>query len=192
MRQRKIPRQLEHLVSKTVRHYLNCGEKMQRFIDRTNWIKGRWGKYVFQLSHGTQQIKLYEPKKYKNDVNTPLRVRVRTIMKIASANPEPSKEEKIRYLLRTYPYNLKKDKPINLRLLNFYFDIRVSNGETLSIYKKRANGEPDPDLDELYDTVEYKRKETVVFAYQDDDEEYYYAVIARTGKISNLLHFIWD
>ncbi len=191
MKRGRIPRHLEHLVSQTVKNYLHARENVQRFINRTNMIQGRCGEYVFQSSHGTQQIKKYEPKKYKNGVNTPLRIRTRTIMRLASEDPTPTKEEKLRYLYRSYPFYLDKDQVINLRMRNFYFD-RWVNHSVVSIYRKRPGEEPDPEMDELYETLEYMPKKTIKFEHQEEDEERYYAVHQRSGEISNVLHFVWQ
>ena len=191
MGRRKIPNQLEGLVSQTVKNYLHARKELQKFIDMTNWIKGRCGDYVFQTSHGTQQIKRYEPKKYKNEVNTPLRTRIRTIMRLASQDPSPTKEEKLRFLMKTYPYHLDKEEPVNLRLLNFYFDYTKSD-EIVRIYKKRAGEEPDPELDDLIHEVEYIPKKTIKFNFQEEDEEWYYGLKVRTGELSNVLHFLWE
>ena len=186
----RIPKQLVHLVSNSVKNYLEAKESLQRLVNMTNSIRGRCGDYVFQMSNGSQQIKLYEPEKYKNYIDTPLRKRGRTIIRLASEDPSPDKVAIIRLLYRTYPYYLKKDVPINLRLRNFYFDREVT-GSTITIYKKRPNEDPDPNYDELYETLQYEPKKAVKFKYRDDEEEWFYAVNDRTGEMSNVLHFLW-
>lgn len=190
MSRKKIPSQLMGLVSPSVRHYVNSRKSFQRLIDVSVCLRGRLGDYVFQRSHGTQQIKSYEPHKYHNEVNTPLRLRVRTIIRLASEDPLPTKAEKIRILLRSYPFYLKKDKPVNLRLLNFYFPKDVS-GKSIAIYRKREGGEADPGLDELYKVIMYERKKTLKFIFRYEEEEWYYAVVSSTGEMSNLLFFHW-
>ncbi len=187
----RIPSQIAHLVSKTVRQYLNAPAGIQRLVRITYTIQGRCGKYVFQMSNGTQQIKLYEPHKYRNEVNTPLRLRVRTIMILARQHPEPDVTEILRELFRTYPYYLLRSEPVNLRLKNFYFEGRVVIGDTMRIYKAVDPLHPNPDLDELISEELFQPKRTVRFDYEDEDEEYFYAVNERTEELSNLLHFVW-
>jgi hypothetical protein len=191
MCKKRIPRQIEHLVSNTVKHYLNSKESLQRLVDMTNWVKGRCGDYVFQTSHGTQQIKLYEPQKYKNHINTPLRKRVREIMKLANEDPTPSLKEKLRYLFRTYPYYLKKEQPIKLKLKNFYFTEPVREGATLLIYKMEPEGFKDLENDFLYDVVPYYPDQTIEFSYQGEEEEWFYGRINGTYVLSNVLRFYW-
>jgi hypothetical protein len=143
------------------------------------------------MSHGTQQIKLYEPEKYRNEVNTPLRKRTRNIISMAYTDPGPDRHERIRELFRTYPYFLLKSEPVKLRLRNFYFSPLIMEGEPLAIYKTTSGSDPDPESDELYTRIEYKEKRTVDFSFQSDEEEWYYALNERNNRRSNLLHFIW-
>ncbi len=188
----RIPSQLWRLVKKTLRHYLMAKPSVQRNVNRSIWIKGRYGKdYVFQMSHGTQQIKRYEPNKYKNKVNTPLRIRARTIMKLASEEPTPSLKEKIRELYRTYPFYLDKNIPINLRLKNFYFEGMVYPDDNIRIHKMTGSI-PNPETDELYWEGEYMPKKTVEFSYSETDKEEYYAVNLKSGEICNVVRMEWD
>lgn len=188
----KIPSQLQHLISKTVWHYFEAKEGIQRLVDNAVTLQGRWGdKYVMQMSHGTQQIKRYEPHKYKNEVNTPLRTRVRTIIKLANQDPTPCLTEKMRELFRTYPFYLDKDIPINLRLKNFYFEEAVRPDDKVRIYKMSAS-EPDTVSDELYWKGDYIPKKTVKFSYSEADIEKYYAVNQRSGEISNVVRMEWQ
>ncbi len=187
----RIPNQIVHLIRKTVLHYLFAPPEVQRNVIRTYSIRGRYGAYVFQLSHGTQQIKLYEPEKYRNNVNTPLRQRVRTIMMLARQHPEPDVTEILRELFRTYPYHLLNTEAINLRLRNFYFNSRIDTGDLIRIYKAIDPLHPNPEVDELYIQTEYAPKKTIHFAYNVDENEYYYGVNPRNNELSNLLHFIW-
>ena len=187
-----IPTQLWRLVKKSLQHYLQAKPSVQRNVNRSIWIRGRYGKeYVFQTSHGTQQIKRYEPKKYKNNVNTPLRIRTRTIMKMAMESPSPSIKEKIRELYKTYPFYLLKSEPVNLRLKNFYFEKRVREKDLVSIYRaesENCNGEEDKTA---YWEGKYQAKKTVRFEWQGDDQECWYAVNQRNGERSNVLKFVW-
>jgi len=188
----KIPNHLEHLHNKTIKHYLEAPESVQRLVRMTDSIQGRYGKYVFQLSRGTQQIKLYEPHKYKNDRNTPLRIRTRKIVKLAWQNPEPNIDERLRYLFRNYPYYLLKSEPVKLRMKNFYFDRAVRDNDLIRIYRANDPQNPDPDTDHLYVEKKYAPKKEILFQYEDRDEEYYYVVNQRNGDISNVLRFVWQ
>ncbi len=204
----RIPTQLRRLLTKTLLHFIQSKENVQRFVNMTNWIKGRYGdRYVFQTSHGTQQMKRYEPKKYKNDVNTPLRIRARNIMHLAVENPYPSIKEKLRELYRTYPFNLLKDKGETIQLKNFYFVKRTRDKDEIKIYKVAqelvgleglSNNCPSlyhflsPEDDELYWEGNYKNNKGVDFAYSGEEEEWYYAVNVRNNDMSNVLRFIWQ
>jgi hypothetical protein len=187
-----IPRSLRQLLSPTVKNYFAADFEHQRLARMTIRLRGKTDKYVFQISNGSQQIKLYEPHKYKNDVYTPLRLRTRMIMHLAYHTPCSDVKEKIRELHCTYPYYLLKDKPVHLRLLNFRFEPEAITGDELDLYEKRAAGEPDPETDRLLCTLVYRRKKSIEFVYQDQDEQFFYALNRRNGKLSNLLHFIWQ
>ncbi len=190
---RLIPSQLEHLVSKSVLNYLQAPPEVQRLVRITKTIQGRYGDtYVFQLSHGVQQIKRYEPHKYRNNRNTPLRQRTRTIVRLAGENPDPSLEERLRFLFRTYPYYLLQSEAVNLRMKNFYFTGIVWEGDNFTIYRTLNPEHPNPAIDEFYTEEQYKAKRTISFNFDDREEEYYYAQNERTGEISNVLHFVWN
>ncbi len=158
----------------------------------TTELTGKNDRYVYQMSNGSQQIKLYEPHKYKNNVKTPLRVRTRMIMHLAYQAPCPDIKKRIQELHFTYPYYLLQDEPVNLRLKNFRFETGVMVDDTLKIYKKISSGEPDPETDMLIDTVDYRLKKSIKFTYNGEDEQYFYAVNTRNNKLSNVLHFIWQ
>ena len=180
-----IPTSLYPLIPEALWNYWGMPNGLQRNVQRTDLVKGRVGWFVCQSSHGSQQIKLYKPWIYKNDVNTPLRIRSREIMQLASKEPLEKRKEKVRELYKTMPYRLLKEEPVNLRLKNFYFERKVCSGDFIKIYQV-AEGE-----DQLYWEGEYKEKRTVKFEYQGDVEERYYAVISKYGEPSNTLYFIW-
>ncbi len=187
-----LPRQLVHLMNKTITTYLQAPEKVQRFVNRTNSIQGRYGdKYVFQLSHGTQQMKRYEPHKYRNNRNSPLRQRVRSIMALAWENPEPNITERLQELHRNYPYYLLRAEPVSLRMKNFYFDTHIRIGESIRIYQAVDPEHPNPEVDILYSEANYAPKREILFEYAGEDEQHYYGIKARNGEISNVLHFVW-
>ena len=187
----KIPRSIQRLLSPSVKHYFEADTGHQRLARMTIRLRGKTDKYVFQLSNGSQQIKLYEPEKYKNNVNTALRVRTRMIMHLAHQNPGVDVREKIKELHSTYPYYLLKEEPVNLKLLNFRFEREARDGDVLTIYKKTGAGDPDPETDQLIETVVYRPKKSIEFTYDDQDEQYFYAVNSRKNDLSNILHFIW-
>ncbi len=187
-----IPLSLYSGLSESLWNYLGMPRDFQRNKQRAHSIRGRMGWFVCQMSHGSQQIKLYEPWKYKTEVNTPLRIRARTIMQVASQEPLEKRKDKVRELYRSYPYHLLKAKPVNLRLKNFYFEKDVIDGSTLKVYRAVDPDNPDPQTDPLYGSKDFKKTKTVKFEYDGQDEEYYYAVNTRSGEISNLLKFIWQ
>jgi len=188
----RIPSQIAHLVNKTIKNYLEAPEEVRRLVRMTKTVQGRYGKqYVFQLSHGTQQIKLYEPEKYRNDHNTPLRKRVRKIIRLAWEDPVPNITERLRHLFRHYPYHLLQSEPVELRLQNFYFDLKPASGDFCKIYRALDPENPNPSSDQLYHEVEYTPKKKVLFQYEGREEEHYYALNDSTGELSNLLHFLW-
>ncbi len=187
-----LPTQLVHLMNKTITTYLQAPEEVQRLVNKTYAIQGRYGdKYVFQLSHGTQQIKRYEPHKYRNDRNSPLRQRVRDIMALAWQNPEPNITERLHELHRNYPYYLLRTESIKLRMKNFHFDTHVRSGESIRIYQAVDPEHPNPELDILYAEENFAPKREIVFEYAGEDEQYFYGVKARNGELSNVLNFIW-
>ncbi len=195
----RIPNHLLRLLKKTLGHYFSQPLEFQILVRQNKKMQGRCKDYVFQMSHGTQQIKLYEPKKYKNDSGTPLRNRSRLIMKLATENG-PAPKEKLNELFRNYPYHLLKSEAINLRMKNFYFDVkRVRVGDIIEIYRLRDEEpgqqglcSPDPDKDIFYTEQDFAAKKTIHFEYEGRDEEHYYGVNKRSGEISNLLHYIWE
>jgi len=153
--------------------------------------RGKYRGFVFQMSHGVQQIKKYEPEKYRNDRNTPLRLRTRTIVHLASLDPVPNLQTKVKELFRSYPYYLLKTEPVNLRMKNFYFDYSVMPGRMLKIYQALDPENPDPESDILHAEEEYSPKKTVLFEYRGEEEQYFYALNTRNGRLSGLLKFVW-
>ena len=189
---------MNHLMSKSLQRYFQLPIEAQLSIRMSKSIsgkapfkEGRSGPVVFQMSHGTQQIKRYEPEKYKNDRNTPLRVRTRTIVRLASCTPVVDLKSKLREMFKTYPYYLLKAEPINLRLKNFYFEEEPEHGILIRIYKATDPDNPNPETDNLYTEKDYSPKKTVKFQFTDDSEQYYYAVNTRNGRVSNVLRFVW-
>lgn len=87
-----IKRELKHLATPTIHNYTNLPLSAQQAVLLSKSIRGKLGVksgkkggFVFQMSNGTQQIKLYDPKIYeKNAQNTPLRKRSRQIMQLKS------------------------------------------------------------------------------------------------------------
>ncbi len=187
-----IPLSLYSGLSESLWNYLGMPRDFQRNKQRAHSIRGRMGWFVCQMSHGSQQIKLYEPWKYKTEVNTPLRIRARTIMQIASQEPLEKRKEKVRELYRDYPYQVLKADKVNLRLKNFYFQKDVIDGTILKVYRAVDPHNSDPQTDKLYISKDYKKTKTVKIEYDGKDEEYYYAVNTRNGEMSNLLKFIWQ
>jgi len=153
--------------------------------------RGKYRGFVFQMSHGVQQIKKYEPEKYRNDRNTPLRLRTRTIVHLASLDPVPNLQTKGKELFRSYPYYLLKTEPVKLRMKNFYFDPEVLPGRVLRIYKAEDPENPDPESDILYAEEEYSPKKTIRFEYGEEDIQQFYAMNTGNGRVSGLLKFIW-
>ena len=192
MKKIKIPNHLAHLENMTLKNYLEAPESIQRLVRMTNLIQGRCGDLIFQSSHGTQQIKRYEPHKYGNERNTPLRFRTRTIVRLAWQNPEPTITEKLRELFRTYPYYLLKSEPVRLRMKNFYFDSEVRVNDLLRIFRAIDPQNPDPASDLIYVEKRYAPQKEILFQFEDREEEFYYALNKRNGKISYLLTFNWQ
>ncbi len=190
--QPSIPPSLHSGISKSLSNFLDMPRNFQRTKQRAISIHGRFGRYVCQMSHGSQQIKLYEPRKYKNEVNTPLRMRSRTIMQLASQEPLDKRKEKVKELFRSYPYQLLKSKPVNLRLKNFYFEKKMSEGTKMEIYRAVDPDNPDPENDPLYGSKDFKETKTLKFEYHGQNEEFYYAVNSSNSQISNVLKLIWQ
>ena len=187
-----MPRSISRQLPESVRNYFGSDMDHQRLTRLTNRLRGKTDKYVYQMSNGSQQIKLYEPHKYKNNIMTPLRLRTRMIMHIAYQTPCPDVRKKIQELHYTYPYYLLQDQPVNLRLRNFRFEKVAMEDDVLDIYKKTSAGEPDPPNDIFIDTLINKPKETRKFEFTGEEEEFFYAVNIRNKGISNLLHFVWQ
>ena len=76
-----IPNSLFPHLTKSLQLYYGLPNNFQRLLHRNPQISGRAGLLLFQMSRGTQQVKLYQPWIYKNEVNTPLRIRARKIMR---------------------------------------------------------------------------------------------------------------
>jgi len=187
----QFPMSIEKLLTPVLKNYIKADEDHQNLVVMTKWLTGKTPKLVFQMSNGTQQIKLYEPEKYRNNRITPLRFRSRKIVQLASQYPHEKLNDKVKELHRTYPYYLLKLECVNLRLLNFHFKRQVREGDELKIYRKISEGEPDPQTDMLIKTIDYKPKKSVKFEYEGQEEEHYYAVHVLNGNLSNILHFIW-
>lgn len=198
----RIPDQIKHLASNTLQNFFKLPLSVQLTVLRAydvrgkfNAKKGKKGGFIFQMAKGgTQQIKEYKPEIYKNERNTPLRIRARTIMHLASKELLEKRKEKVRELYITYPYYLLKDEPVKLRMKNFYFQRYVKEGNLIKVYRLRESLEdlePDPEQDILYKEKEYAPKKTVLFEYEGRDEEYYYAVNSRNNEISKVLVFVW-
>ncbi len=188
----EIPRNIQKQIRPTVKNYFDSDSEHQRLARMTISLRGKTDKYVFQMSNGSQQIKLYEPKKYKNNVNTPLRIRTRMIMHLAHQSSSSDVREKIRELHGTYPYYLLKDRAVNLRLRNFRFNRYVKESDTVEIYGITSGDEPDPAVDQLVKSVSYNPKKTVKFEYEGQDEQQFYAVNTRNDDISSVLLFVWS
>ncbi len=191
-RRPQFPESIRKLLTPTLRNYIKADDDHQNLVIMTKWLTGKSKKFVFQMSNGSQQIKLYEPEKYKNNILTPLRFRSRMIVHLAGQYPHHLLNEKVKELHRTYPYYLLKQEPVNLRLLNFHFEKPVREGDELKIYQMVSGEEPDPETDIMIKTVAYKPKKSVKFEYEGQDEQHYYGVNTRNGEISNILHFIWQ
>lgn len=187
-----IPTALYPIIPESLWNYFGMIGGFQRNQQRAINVKGRVGWFVCQKSHGTQQIKLYQPWKDKNDVNTPLRIRSRRIMQLASQEPKNLRKEKVKELYRTFPYHLLKAEPVKLRLKNFYFDRKVMEDNDLHIYKAADPENPNPSTDTLVSTIPFKPNRTISFEFTGTDEEHYYAVNSRNNTLSNVLHFVWQ
>ncbi|MFA5499306.1 MAG: hypothetical protein WC327_07170 [Candidatus Cloacimonadia bacterium] len=195
-----VKNELKHLATNTIHNYLQLPLGVQLAVQWSYSIQGKYGTkvgqkggYVFQMSHGTQQIKEYNPESYKtNSENTPLRKRARLIMQEAMQHPQEGRKELIRELYRNTPYHLKQDEAINLRMKNFYFDREVVKDDELIIYRAVDPNNLNPSTDTIITEKKYGPKREIVFAYEGRAEEYYYAVNRRTGEMSNTLHFIWE
>jgi hypothetical protein len=196
----QIKPELRHLSTKTILNYFELPLAVQMAVKMSYDIRGTYGTkvgqkggFVFQMSNGTQQIKKYEPEKYKTNVeNTPLRKRSRLIMQKAMLYPQEERKERIRELYKTTPYNLHKSDPVKLRLKNFYFDSDPLKDDKLRIYRAVDHNNPNPETDTLVAEKNYGPKREILFEYEQRDEEYYYALNTRTGRLSNVLHFIWE
>ncbi|MFA5498018.1 MAG: hypothetical protein WC327_00500 [Candidatus Cloacimonadia bacterium] len=196
----QIKPELRHLASKTIQNYLELPLSVQMAVKLSYEISGTFGTkvgkkggFVFQMSHGTQQIKKYDPKTYrKNSENTPLRKRSRLIMQQASQFPLAERKDKVRELYKTMPYNLSQTDPVKLRMKNFYFDKETIKDDKLMIYRAVDPNSPNPETDLFIAEKKYGPKREVNFAFEGREEEYYYAVNGRTGEMSNTLHFIWE
>jgi hypothetical protein len=187
----EIPESIRKQVHPTLKNYFDADLDHQIVAKMTKSLQGKTEKYVFQMSNGSQQIKLYEPHKYKNRNNSPLRVRARMIMHLANQEPCDSIEEKIRELYKTYPYYLLKSEPVNLRLRNFRFAKEVREGDPLDVFLMTSETEPDPETDELVCSVTYKPKRSLKFEFSGQSEQRFYSVNRRNNSYSNILDFIW-
>ncbi|MFA5499273.1 MAG: hypothetical protein WC327_07005 [Candidatus Cloacimonadia bacterium] len=196
----KIKPELRHLASKTIQNYLELPLSVQMVVKLSYEISGTFGTkvgkkggFVFQMSHGTQQIKKYDPKTYKkNSENTPLRKRSRLIMQQASQFPLAERKDKVRELYKTMPYNLSQTDPVKLRMKNFYFDEETLKDDKLTIYRALDPNNPNPETDLFIAEKKYGPKREIHFEFDGREEEYFYAVNTRTGESSNFLHFIWE
>jgi hypothetical protein len=196
----KIPKPIEHLASKTIQNYLNLPLSAQLSVYMSYEVKGKLNAkkgskdgFVFQMAKANiQQIKKYNPEIFHNEKNTPLRTRARTIVRLASIEPQEKRKEKIRELYHSYPYFLLKSEPIKLRLKNFYFDKYLNIGDVLKIYRSDDYENPNPETDSLYSEKEYSPNKTVSFKYEGRNEEYYYAVNQQNGDRSEVLRFVWE
>jgi len=186
------PAALFRTIPASLWHYWGMTKGMQRNFQRASIIQGRYGMFVFQSSHGRQQIKLYQPWIYKNEVNTPLRIRARKIMQLSSQEPKEIRQAKVKELYRSYPYHLLKSEPVKLRMKNFYFDRQVNKGDLIRIYRAVDPQNTNPHTDPLYQEKEYGEKRVIGFDYQQTEQQHYYAVNARNNARSNVLQFIWQ
>ena len=195
-----VKSELKHLATNTIHNYLQLPLGVQLAVQWSYSLQGKYGAkkgqkggYVFQMSHGTQQIKKYSPEDYKKNVeNTPLRKRARLIMQEAMQYPQEGRKEIIRELYRNTQYHLKQDEPVNLRMKNFYFDREVIKDDKMKIYRALDPNNLNPETDILVANKKYGPKKEIKFEFENRVEEYYYAVNERTGECSNLLHFIWE
>ena len=152
-----VKSELKHLATNTIHNYLQLPLGVQLAVQWSYSLQGKYGAkkgqkggYVFQMSHGTQQIKKYNPEDYKKNVeNTPLRKRARLIMQEAMHYPQEGRREVIRELYRNTPYNLKQDEAVNLRMKNFYFDKEIIKDDKIKIYRALDPNSPNPETDIL-------------------------------------------
>ena len=166
-------------------------DNLVRLLNRTTAVRGKClDKYVFQMSHGSQQVKLYEKAKYRNDNNTPLRVRARTIMRLAREDPLPNLKAKLREFYMTYPYYLSRERKERLKITNFYFERSVLPGSLLKVYKV-VGEEPDPEVDTLYDEFPYDKNKKVLLEYTGDEEERLYAYDVDRERRSRVIKVYW-
>ncbi|MFA5498524.1 MAG: hypothetical protein WC327_03155 [Candidatus Cloacimonadia bacterium] len=195
-----VKNELKHLATNTIHNYLQLPLGVQLAVQWSYSLQGKYGAkvgqkggYVFQMSHGTQQIKEYNPESYKtNSENTPLRKRARLIMQEAMQHPQEGRKELIRELYRKTPYRLKQDEPVNLRMKNFYFDRETIKDDELIMYHAADPNNPNPETDTVITEKKYGPKREIKFEYEGRVEEHYYAVNRRTRELSNTLHFIWE
>ena len=172
-------------------HFWRLPDSLIRLMNLTSSMHGRCGNYIFQNSHGGRQVKLYDPKIYKNEVNTPLRKRTRDIWRLAYENPVPTLHERMRELYRTYPFYLYKNEPVKLKLKNFYFERELSPGRLIRLYRVLGE-EPIPGNDFLYTELEFNPDKKVEFHYSKEEAEQFYALDVKTGQQSNVLQFYWE
>lgn len=191
--------EMKSMLRPTIKHFYELPVSVQLGVKWSYDIRGKFavkkgekGGYIFQMSNGQQQIKKYDPDIYKNNHNTPLRIRARTIMHIAKQGPKEKEKETIRELYRKYPYHLLKDKEERIKLTNFYFNRPVRDNDYLKIYRAADKNNLNPETDTLYAEILFAPKETVNFEYCGQEEEYYYALNSRNNELSNLLRFIWQ
>lgn len=172
-------------------HFWRLPDNLIRLMNMTVSMHGTCLGYLFQNSHGARQVKRYIPEIYKNHLNTPLRKRTRDIMSMAVENPEPTLKDRLRELYRTYPYHLLRDKPIDLKMKNFYFERELTPLIPVRIYCLTGDS-PDPAEDEIYAELNYDREKKVKFNYRGEATERFYAREMRRGELSNLLLFLWE
>ena len=110
---------------------------------------------------------------------------------MALAEPEPTLQEKLNLLYRTYPYHLLKNRPEKIRVTNFYFQRPLSPGQMLNIYKM-SGPEPDPDNDTLLKQLAYDPKKSIRIEYTTASEERYYAYASSRSEFSNTLRVLWN
>ncbi len=187
-----VPDSLLPHLTKTMQLYYSLPKNLQRLVHHGQPIRGRAGLFLFQTSHGTQQVKLYQPWIYKNEVNTPLRIRSRKIMQLTMEHPSEERKEIMNDLYRNYPYHLLKTEPVNLRMKNFYFVSKPKTSAKIKVYRALNPNNPVPDTDPFYCIKHYKDRAIVKFEYEGRNEEYYYAVNTSNNRQSNVLKFIWQ
>ena len=188
----EIPGNIKRQLRPSLLNYFESDLDHQRVARMTSKLRGKTDKYVFQMSHGSQQIKHYEPHKYKNHNNTPLRIRTRMIIHLAHQEPCEDIKERIRELHISYPYYLLKTEPINLRMLNYRFEEVAKDKDPIDIYLMVTGNKPNPETDELIYSVQFKPKKSLKFEYSGQDEQQFYAVNKRSKSLSQVLNFIWQ